>query len=108
MADRVDITTVALVTGVGRAEGIGFEVCRQLAQTGMTVLLTARDLTKARQLADQLSGEGLDVRPYALDILHDESIKAVATEIEKDFGRLDVLVNNAAAYADWSENASTT
>ena len=40
--------TVALVTGVGRVEGIGFEVCRQLAQGGFAVLLTARNEEKAR------------------------------------------------------------
>lgn len=38
---------VALVTGASRAEGIGYEVCRQLARNATTVLLTARDITKA-------------------------------------------------------------
>ena len=39
---------IALVTGVGRAEGIGYEVCRQVAAQGMTVLLTARSRQKAQ------------------------------------------------------------
>lgn len=46
---------VALVMGVGRTAGIGFEVCRQLAQQGLSVLLSARDLSKAEAAARQLS-----------------------------------------------------
>jgi NAD(P)-dependent dehydrogenase (short-subunit alcohol dehydrogenase family) len=103
--DALDTPRVALVTGAGR--GIGFEVCRQLAQRGMTVILTARDPGKAEAAARRLVGEGLDVRPRTLDIADDESVRRLAAEIEREFGRLDVLVNNAAAYADWSEVAST-
>jgi NAD(P)-dependent dehydrogenase (short-subunit alcohol dehydrogenase family) len=45
---------VAVVTGAGR--GIGLEVCRQLAERGMTVVLTARDPEKAKAAAEQLVG----------------------------------------------------
>ncbi len=96
---------VALVTGAGR--GIGLEVCRQLAERGMTVVLTARDPEKAEAAAEQLVGEGLDVIPKALDVSNDESVRGLAAELEQEFGTLDVLVNNAAAYADWSEMASS-
>lgn len=99
--------SIALVSGVGRAEGIGFEVCRQLARRGLTVLLTARDLAKADRLAAGLVGEGLDVRPYALDIASSESPGRLAAEVTSAFGRLDVLVNNAAGFAPWGETAST-
>lgn len=96
--DAQDTPRVALVTGAGR--GIGLEVCLQLAQRGMTVILTARDPGKAETAARLLAGEGLDVRPQTLDITHDESVRRLAAAIEREFGRLDVLVNNAAAYAD--------
>lgn len=96
---------VAFVTGAGR--GIGLEVCRQLAELGMTVVLTARDPEKAKAAAEQLVGEGLDVIPKTLDVSDDESVRGVAAELEQQFGTLDVLVNNAAAYADWSEMASS-
>ena len=96
---------VALVTGAGR--GIGLEVCRQLAERGMTVVLTARDPEKAKAAAEQLVGEDLDVIPKALDVSNDESVRGLAAELEQQFGTVNVLVNNAAAYADWSEMASS-
>ena len=96
---------VAVVTGAGR--GIGLEVCRQLAERGMTVVLTARDPEKAKAAAEQLVGEGLDVIAKVLDVSNDESVRGLAAELEQEFGTLDVLVNNAAAYADWSEMASS-
>ena len=98
---------IALVTGVGRPEGIGFEVCRQLGAQGMTVLLTARDHAKAEAVAQSLRSAGLDVHPYALDVTQNISVRALAAEIEQAWGRLDVLVNNAAATADWNELPST-
>ena len=86
---------VALVTGCSRAEGIGFEVCRQLAQRGIKVILTARDESKALALASALRNEGLDVTGCSLDISSIESVDSAVTLIDKLHGRLDILVNNA-------------
>jgi len=86
---------VALVTGCSRSRGLGLEVCRQLAELGITVLLTARDPAKARPLAAGLRGQGLDVHDHRLDISSDESVRAIARLIEERHGRLDILVNNA-------------
>ena len=97
---------ITLVTGVGRAEGIGFELCRQFAKQGMTVLLTARELDKARSLAGSLAAEGLDVRPYALDVSSDEHIQQTAAAVGTEFGRLDILVNNAAVSGPFGEKPS--
>jgi NAD(P)-dependent dehydrogenase (short-subunit alcohol dehydrogenase family) len=97
---------VALVTGAGRSEGIGFAVCRQLAEQGMTVLLTAREQARAAAVAQPLIDAGLDMRPYALDVTDQASAEQLATALAQEFGRLDVLVNNAAAVADWAETAS--
>lgn len=104
-AEKQTDSTIALVTGA--SHGIGLEVCRQLAQQGMTVLLTARDVAKAEAATQPLTTEGLDVRPYALDTTQSESIHQLAHVIDQEFGRLDVLVNNAAAFVDWTEKAST-
>jgi carbonyl reductase 1 len=54
------------VTGANR--GLGFETCRQLAQLGLTVILSARDLAKGQTAAKILIGKGLDVIFYQLDV----------------------------------------
>lgn len=96
-------SAVALVTGAG--QGIGLEVARQLAERGMTVLLTARSQEKAENAAKELVEAGLDVRAGALDVTDEGSVRELAARVESEFGRLDALVNNAAAFVDWSETA---
>lgn len=93
---------IAVVTGAAR--GIGREVSRQLAERGMTVLLTARDLAAAVDAARAMPGH---VRPLPLDVADEASVVALADVLQREYGRLDVLVNNAAAAVDWAENAST-
>ncbi|MFL6336975.1 MAG: SDR family oxidoreductase [Pyrinomonadaceae bacterium] len=98
---------VALVTGAYR--GIGLEVSRQLARRGFDVILTARDLSKAAAAADELKREGLKVVPLQLDVTDAQSVEECARFVEERFGRLDVLINNAAIlYDDWqrAENAN--
>lgn len=97
--------TICLVTGAAR--GIGLEVARQLAGRGMSVLLTARDMANAQVAARELSGGG-SIQAYALDVADPESVRRLAGEIERNHGRLDVLINNAAAFSNWSEVASST
>jgi NAD(P)-dependent dehydrogenase (short-subunit alcohol dehydrogenase family) len=80
---------VALVTGGAR--GLGVEVCRQLAEAGMTVWLTARDEARAATVATAMASDG-DVRPARLDVDDPDEVAALAARIR----RLDVLVNNAA------------
>ncbi len=93
---------LALVTGANR--GIGFEVCRQLAQRGSTVLLTARDVEKARAAAAKIKSPG-QIEPVELDVSSSDSIKRAATEISKRHGHLDVLINNAGINYDTWETA---
>lgn len=99
-----NISGVALVTGGAR--GIGCEVGRQLAERGMTVILGARDPDRSSAAADQLAGLGLDARAGTIDVADGESVATLVAWVEGEFGALDVLVNNAAAFADWSERAS--
>ena len=96
---------IVLVTGAAR--GIGKEAARQLAELGATVLVSTRDADHAQATAKELSIAG-DVRalPVDLDVADDASVRVAAAALERDPGRLDVLVNNAAAYVDWSETAS--
>ena len=91
--------TVALVTGANR--GIGLEICRQLADRDLEVVLTARGEAKARAGAERLWGEGLDtVHPRVVDVTSGASVERLRGQVERDFGRLDVLVNNAGVYPD--------
>jgi NAD(P)-dependent dehydrogenase (short-subunit alcohol dehydrogenase family) len=89
---------VAVVTGANK--GIGLEIARQLAREGITVFLGARDEARGRAAAEKLRAEGLDARPLRLDVTDDRSVAAAASRVEKDAGRLDILVNNAAIAID--------
>jgi NAD(P)-dependent dehydrogenase (short-subunit alcohol dehydrogenase family) len=90
---------IALVTGANK--GIGLEIARQLAaHHGMTVLIGARDEARGRDAADRLRAEGLEARWTMLDVTDQQTIAAAARRIETEFGRLDVLVNNAAVALD--------
>jgi NAD(P)-dependent dehydrogenase (short-subunit alcohol dehydrogenase family) len=89
---------VAVVTGGNR--GIGLEVCRQLAATGLKVVLTARDGAKARLAAAELSRERLSVVPYALDVTDPAAANGLVAFVEGGLGQVAVLVNNAGVFLD--------
>jgi NAD(P)-dependent dehydrogenase (short-subunit alcohol dehydrogenase family) len=84
---------IALVTGGNR--GIGLEVCRQLAQLKVRVVLGSRDEAKGVAAADQLNTAGLTVEPRQLDVANVQSVRECMNWVRRDLGRLDVLVNNA-------------
>jgi NAD(P)-dependent dehydrogenase (short-subunit alcohol dehydrogenase family) len=84
---------IALVTGANK--GIGFEIARQLGQTGATVIVGARDSALGRQAVEQLRQDGIDAQQITIDVLDNASIAAAAKTIEDEFTRLDILVNNA-------------
>lgn len=89
---------VAVVTGANR--GIGLEICRQLARVGHTVVLTSRSAAKARVAIKALRDEGLETGYSPLDVTSPVSIKALAGHLDRHYGRLDVLVNNAGVMLD--------
>jgi len=89
---------VALVTGANK--GIGLEIARQLAQQGGTVIIGARDEQRGREAAQTLQQEGFDARFLHLDVTDQATIDAAAKQIESEFGKLDILVNNAAIAQD--------
>lgn len=89
---------VSLVTGGN--SGIGYEVVRQLAEEGMVVYLGSRDAQKGIAAAGELARAG-DVRPIHLDLAEEATLKSAVARIEREAGRLDLLVNNAGvALAD--------
>ncbi|PUZ48174.1 hypothetical protein GQ55_7G224600 [Panicum hallii var. hallii] len=86
---------IAVVTGGNR--GIGLEVCRQLAGAGVTVVLTARDETRGAAAVEKLGEAGLSgVIFHQLEITDARSIARLAGFLKARFGKLDILVNNAA------------
>ena len=91
---RVSGRTVALVTGANK--GIGYAVAKGLGDLGFVVLVGARDAQRAHEAVARLGADGVSARAVVVDITDDESVAAAATTIRSRFGRLDVLVNNAA------------
>src|ERR1700689_2528238 len=81
---------VALVTGAN--QGIGLQIAKDLAAHGFTVLVGSRNLERGEVAAKEI---GPDAHALQLDVTDQASI-AAAERIRKEFGRLDVLINNAA------------
>lgn len=89
---------IALVTGANK--GIGLETARQLAAQGMTVLVGSRDAQRGEEAVEKLQKESGGVRLLEIDVANRESIRKAAAKVEKEFGRLDVLINNAGVMVD--------
>lgn len=89
---------VALVTGANR--GIGLEICRQLAGRDIHVILTSRDESKGEAACQKLVQEGLDASYHQLDVTDPASIQRLARDVHQDYGRLDILINNAGIHLD--------
>lgn len=105
-APRKQAPRVALVSGGNR--GIGFEVVRQLAALGHTVILGSRDLAKG-EAAAQAIGDGYSERVIALrlDVTDPAGIEQLARAVDRQFGALHVLVNNAAIHYDTWQTATS-
>lgn len=92
---------VALVSGGNR--GLGLEICRQLAERGMTVLLGSRDPERGEEAARDLPG---NVRAVRLDVTDEAGVRELVDSVKSEFGRLDVLVNNAAISKDRGQHGT--
>ncbi len=91
---------VALVTG--GAMGIGASISQQLAASGHTVLVADINLEAAAKTAAVLVAEGHRAAPIQIDLGSPESIAAAFANVDKDYGRCDVLVNNAGVARTYS------
>ena len=88
---------VALITGANK--GLGLEIARQLGQKGIAVVLGARQ-GKAEASAAALRADGLDARAVELDVTNAADVAALPAFFEKNFGGLDILINNAGVQLD--------
>ncbi len=84
---------VAIVTGTSR--GLGQYFARALARAGADLVLTSRRRESLREFEKEVEGLGRKCISLELDVRNETSIRNMATEAEKAFGRIDILVNNA-------------
>ena len=91
---RFDLTgKVAIVTG-GNG-GIGFGMARGLAEAGAAVVVAGRNAAKSEKAVKELTGLGVKAAAVAVDVVKEESCRAMVKQAVERFGRLDILVNNA-------------
>ena len=90
---------VVLITGANK--GLGKEIGRQLGSLGYTVVLTARNDQASATAARELVAAGCDAHTVHLDVTKPEDIVNLVRYLEKTFGKLDVLVNNAGIALEW-------
>jgi NAD(P)-dependent dehydrogenase (short-subunit alcohol dehydrogenase family) len=93
--------TIVLITGVSREEGIGFGLAKAMAAKSFEVIIAARDIEKAEALTNKISTEENKIHAEELDITNEKCVKKLAINIERKFGRLDVLINNAGGHLDY-------
>ena len=101
-----DTRKIALITGANK--GIGLETARQLGKLGVTILVGARDLKKGEEAAEMLRGAGIDARAIKLDVVSEADREAAAKFIEKEYGHLDILINNAGVMLDGRSGNETS
>eukprot|EP00198_Chlamydomonas_reinhardtii_P012200 XP_001701537.1 short chain dehydrogenase/reductase [Chlamydomonas reinhardtii] len=90
-----DANTVAVVTGSNK--GIGFEAARMLAEQGLTVVLTSRDIEQGKAAVAKIkeAAPGARVLLRQLDLANAASVDSFATWLEQETGGLTILINNA-------------
>jgi 3-oxoacyl-[acyl-carrier protein] reductase len=89
---------IALITGA--SQGIGRACALELARSGASVALAARNLDKLAQVATEITAAGGTANAFALDIANEDSIKECAKAVVAHFGGVHVLVNNAGITRD--------
>lgn len=91
---------IALISGASRLNGLGFHTALCLGRLGYRVIPTTRSADENNKLLAALNGHGIEASPAILDTTQAQSVVRLAAFIEEKFGRLDVLINNAAINPD--------
>jgi NAD(P)-dependent dehydrogenase (short-subunit alcohol dehydrogenase family) len=102
-------TKTALVTGANK--GLGYEIAAGLGAVGYRVAVGARDKDRGEAAVKTLHADGVDAFTVPLDVTSDRSVTEAAELIERQSGRLDVLVNNAGISGEmapgWVQDPTT-
>jgi NAD(P)-dependent dehydrogenase (short-subunit alcohol dehydrogenase family) len=88
---------VAVVTGA--SSGLGVVFAEALAEMGANVELAARRIEKLTEVANTLRSLNIKSRPFQCDVSKQEDVQALVDDVVKNFGRLDIIVNNAGVAA---------
>jgi NAD(P)-dependent dehydrogenase (short-subunit alcohol dehydrogenase family) len=98
---------IVLITGANRS--IGLEISKQLSKKGLFVYLGSRSLEKGNEVVKELNEKGFEnIKAIEIDVTKPESILAASKIVEKEQGKLDILINNAGISGEFPQNASNT
>lgn len=101
MYPNFDLTgKVAIVTGASM--GIGYGLSKALSNAGAKVVVTARSRIELNRLVDEINSEGGEAHAIQLDVSNVNSIDSVMNQVLQDFGKIDILINNAGLGANHS------
>jgi gluconate 5-dehydrogenase len=81
----------------GASSGLGAQMAKGFAEQGADLVLLARRLERLESLAEELRKKGVKVLPLKCDVTDSANVDEVAAKVEKEFGKVDVLVNNAGS-----------
>ncbi len=88
------MTRTAIITGGNR--GLGFEICRQLGNRGVKIILTSRSAQRGEQAMLELAANGVAAEVFVMDVRDPDRVEALADYLQSNHDGLDILVNNAA------------
>jgi len=96
-----------LITGANRS--IGLELVKKLSKKGLFVYLGTRDLEKGNEVVKELNADGFEnIKPIQIDVTNSDSIAAAKNIVEKEQGKLDILINNAGISGEFPQSALDT
>ena len=85
---------VVLITGVG-TNNVGFMTAREFGKAGSRLVLANINEESLKQAADSFKQDGVEIYTYTVDVSDKKQVEAMASDVIKKFGRIDVLINNA-------------